>query len=746
MRQQVERRLKAALLLAIAAMVVAGVVTLRNSLALRQTTRLVSHTYEVLGTLASLRSRLLDAETSTRGFAITGQEGYLDPYQKAQASIDGLVVRLGELTSDNAEQQRRWQELRPSVAEQMAYRARLVDTVRTQGVQAAQQVVLGQAGRASMDDLRRRLSEFESAEMALLQGRQTESERRDRNALFLGAFLTVVVLAALGASFVLVRHYLADRERAEADGARFFSLSLDILVISSADGYFKRLSPAVTQTLGWSVEEMLGRPFLDFVHPDDVAATTREVERQVARGETVLNFENRYRHKDGSWRTLSWRSVPGREGLMFATARDVTEQRRVEAMRAEMDRRFRALFESLPGLYLVLLPDLTIVAVSDAYLAATLTERDRILGRGLFEVFPDNPADPEASGVSNLRASLDRVIETRASDTMPIQKYDISRPDGTFEERYWSPINSPLLGVDGRVEYLIHRVEDVTDFVRRNSAKESGEAASQSAVVERMEAEVFRSAEAVKAANLKLREANAEMEAFSYSVSHDLRAPLRHIQGFVELLTRDTQGQLSDKSQRFLRVISEAAREMSVLIDDLLSFSRMARAGMERTVVDLDALVLEVRSTLATEAEGRRVEWRVAKLPRVQGDPSMVRQVMVNLLQNALKYSRPRDPAIIEIRQTGEEEGQVVLVVRDNGVGFDPQYAHKLFGVFQRLHRADEFEGTGIGLASVRRIVARHGGRTWAEGAPGQGASIFFTLPGAREPQAADSNKTEATI
>ncbi|MBX7185791.1 MAG: CHASE3 domain-containing protein [Vicinamibacteria bacterium] len=743
MRERVERRLRAALLLALVAIAVASAVAVRNSFALREATSLVSHTYEVLGALASLRSALVDAETSTRGFAITGQEAYLEPYQKARGSIDPLMARLRDLTADNPEQQRRFQDLGPRVAEHMARRALLVDTVRARGAQAGQQLVLDQAGKPLMDELRLRLSEFESAELSLLQTRQAESEARDRNALLFGAILTVVVMAALGASFVLVRHYLAERERAEADGARFFSLSLDILVISSQDGHFKRLSPAVTSTLGWSVEEMLERPFLDFVHPDDVAATVAEVERQVVRGETVFNFENRYRHKDGSWRTLSWRSTPGRDGLMFATARDVTEQRRLEALRAEMDQRFRALFESLPGLYLVLLPDLTIVAVSDAYLTATLTERDRIIGRRLFEVFPDNPADPGASGVSNLKASLDRVIETRAADTMPIQKYDIAGPDGTFEERYWSPINSPVLGPDRRVEYLIHRVEDVTEFVRRNSARDKGDGAPDSALMERMEAEVYRSAEAAKAANLQLREANAEMEAFSYSVSHDLRAPLRHILGYVELLTRETEGKLSEKALRFLRIITQAGKEMSALIDDLLSFSRMARVGMEPSVVDLDALVRQVRAGLTDETQGRSVEWRVGPLPRVQGDPSMVRQVLVNLLHNALKYSRPRDPAIIEVRQSGEEEGQVIVTVNDNGVGFDSQYAHKLFGVFQRLHRADEFEGTGIGLANVRRIITRHGGRTWAEGALGQGASISFTLPRARESAAADASKAE---
>jgi light-regulated signal transduction histidine kinase (bacteriophytochrome) len=244
-----------------------------------------------------------------------------------------------------------------------------------------------------------------------------------------------------------------------------------------------------------------------------------------------------------------------------------------------------------------------------------------------------------------------------------------------------------------------------------------------------MQAEIFRSAEAARTANAQLKEANAEMEAFSYSVSHDLRAPLRHIQGYVEMLSRDAQGTLSEKSERFLRTIAEATTEMATLIDDLLSFSRMARMGMETSRVDLNSIADEVRRTVSAETPGRNLEWHLSETPEVMGDPSMLRQVLVNLFRNAVKYTRPRDPAVIEMKHVGLNAGRAVFVVSDNGVGFDPRYAHKLFGVFQRLHRAEEFEGTGIGLANVRRIIARHGGTTWAQGTLGEGASFYFTLP-----------------
>jgi PAS domain S-box-containing protein len=228
--------------------------------------------------------------------------------------------------------------------------------------------------------------------------------------------------------------------------------------------------------------------------------------------------------------------------------------------------------------------------------------------------------------------------------------------------------------------------------------------------------------------NVELAAANKELEAFSYSVSHDLRAPLRHMQGYVDMLAREAEGQLSDKGQRYMKTIADASKEMGVLIDDLLAFSRMGRAEMVETRVNLDSLVQDTLRDLEATMRERNIVWRISLLPAVQADPAMLKLAWTNLLGNAVKFTRPRNPAEIEIGSEGMEGERVIVFVRDNGVGFDPQYAHKLFGVFQRLHRADEFEGTGIGLANVRRIIARHGGRTWAEGKLNEGATFYFTL------------------
>lgn len=231
----------------------------------------------------------------------------------------------------------------------------------------------------------------------------------------------------------------------------------------------------------------------------------------------------------------------------------------------------------------------------------------------------------------------------------------------------------------------------------------------------------------------QLVRANKELEAFSYSVSHDLRAPLRHIEGYVDMLKRIAVGTLPPKGEHYLNTISAATVEMGKLIDDLLAFSRTSVETIQEERVPLPALVAEVQQRLQMTTGDRSIAWSIAALPTVIGDPAMLRQVFANLLDNAVKYTKNRTSAEIEIGVSGEEDGRCVIFVRDNGAGFDMHNYDRLFGVFQRLHGAEEFEGTGIGLATVRRIIDRHGGRTWARGEVDRGATFFVTLLAARD-------------
>ena len=542
---------------------------------------------------------------------------------------------------------------------------------------------------------------------------------------------------------------LTERKRAERrveQGREYAEGIVDTvrepLVILTADLRVNSVNRAYHEMFGTTAEQVVGRPWRELgagewaipalldalagIVPAQTRLDAFEVAIDFASiGRRVLLLNARRLHGEGSQATM-----------LLLALEDVTDRRRVEQMHLH----FRALFESLPGLYLVLTPDLVIVAVSDAYLKATMTARENILGRGIFEVFPDNPDDVTANGVTNLRASLNRVLRDGVPDTMAIQRYDVRRQDGVFEERFWSPVNSPVAGADGRVEYIIHRVEDVTEFVRQKSGVPAGEPPpgdrALRARMEQMEAEIYQRSQEVRQMMDRLRAANAELEAFSYSVSHDLRAPLRHIEGFSGMLEKHAAAALDERGTRYLKIIADSARRMGMLIDDLLTFARIGRAELHRVPVALDRLAEDVRQELSSGLDGRSIDWDVHPLPVVSADPNLLRQVFANLLGNAVKYTGRQAEARITLECVPDPEHpeEVVIAVRDNGAGFDMKYAAKLFGVFQRLHSASEFEGTGVGLANVRRIIQRHGGRTWAEGWPGKGAAFYFSLP--REPVA----------
>ena len=522
----------------------------------------------------------------------------------------------------------------------------------------------------------------------------------------------VLVRDSLGTptGFLEVNRDITERKRAEKEHDRFFKLSLDLLCTVGFDGYFKHINPAFEKTLGYTQKELLSLPFLDFVDEEDRAKTRAEMEN-LAKGGLTLNFENRYRCKDGSYKWLVWNSVPDPDsGLRYAVAHDITERKQTEQMLQQQAEELRVSRERLEFL----------IQGAELGLWYCNFPLDKIIFntrcRAHFGLSPD--ADVNFNLFYQLLHPDDRELTRQAVEysVNNAASYDVDyrtvAPDGRV--RWVRAIGKTFFDATGKPQRFDGITIDISD--RKLAQQEIRQ------LNETLE-------ERVKQRTAQLEAANKELESFSYSVSHDLRAPLRHIAGFADLLQkRLSSTEMDETSRRYFSIITETTKQAGQLIDDLLTFSRMGRTEMRSTIVDMNQLVQEVQRDLESEITKSQVRLAIELLPQVQGDPSMLRLAVHNLLENALKYTRTRPLAEIAVGSSINNE-QVVFFVRDNGIGFDMRYVHKIFGVFQRLHSDPQFEGTGVGLANVQRIIHRHGGHVWAEGELDHGATFYFALP-----------------
>jgi PAS domain S-box-containing protein len=494
------------------------------------------------------------------------------------------------------------------------------------------------------------------------------------------------------------------RRRAQQERDRFFSLTRDLLCVKGFDGRFKRVNPAWEKALGYTREEMLASPVLHFVHPDDREKTLAETAR-LAEGQEVVSFENRYRCKDGSYRWLLWSARPlVKERLIFGSARDLTERKQIEESLRQTEERSRSIIDSAYDAFISIDAGGRIIYWNRQAELMFDRTRGEVMGHFLHEtIMPDRFQEAHLQGIRHFHQTGEGPVLNKVVELVARRKNGDEFPVDVI---IW-----PLtLGKETSFHAFLR------DITGRKTA----------------EAQVLNlNAELKQRADL-LEIANKELESFSYSVSHDLRAPLRHIHGFVELLQKSPGLQAEPSSVRQMNIIAKAAKEMGRLIDDLLAFSRTGRAEMHPVEIDMKDMVDQIIQDRRMECRGRQVTWEIGPLSVASGDPGLLRLVWVNLLDNALKYTGRCASAKIEVGRLAPGDGsgrEAVFYVRDNGVGFDMQYASKLFGVFQRLHRAEDFEGTGIGLANVQRIIHRHGGRVWADAKVGSGATFSFSLP-----------------
>ncbi len=527
------------------------------------------------------------------------------------------------------------------------------------------------------------------------------------------AMLGTLVLVAFGA-FAFTRVTAPMLRRMEESEQRYravFEHSRVGKSLTAPDGRLLQVNRAFAEMLGYAVAELQQLEFARVTYPDDIAESRKCIRSLMAGERDDYHMEKRYLHRDGHivWtdvNTSLLRDGSGSPLYFITTVTDVSDR---EQARQELlaEKHFsEAMLASLPGVAYLFDETLRFRRWNTNFEAVTGHSHEEFAGLSPLDLFrgPDQARVAERIG---------EVFTTGQSSV----EAELVAKDGARIPYFFTGCQVEIEGE----QFLIGVGIDVTE--RRRAQRELAEFNVQ--LEQRIAERTRELAHTVE----QLEAANGELESFSYTVSHDLRAPLRAIDGFSRILLDEHAAELDPEAQRYLQLVRDNTKSMALLIDDLLAFSRLSRQAMHTEPVRLAELVSETWSDLEPEGDGRRIELAVGELPTVAGDPRLLKQVFVNLLGNAIKFTRTREVAHIEVGVQVLDDDTVVFV-RDNGVGFDMRYKDKLFGVFQRLHRADEFEGTGVGLATVARIVHRHGGRVRAEAEPDRGATFYLSFDG----------------
>ncbi len=478
--------------------------------------------------------------------------------------------------------------------------------------------------------------------------------------------------------------------------------SLDPLVTINKEGKITDVNQATEKATGISRDRLIGSDFCDYFTDPQKA---REGYQRVFEQGFVRDYLLAIRSTSGAvldvlYNGTVFKGAHGEVDGVFAAARDITERKRAEEALHRSESRYRSLVTATAQIVWTTNPDGEVVDDMPMWRAYTGMSRQEIAGAGWLEsLHPDD------------RSRTEQVWGKAWRNREPYDtEYRMRNRDGEY--RTFSVRGVPVLEDDGTVREWVGTCTDIT---QRKQAEEQVYLLN-----EQLE-------QRVKERTAQLQAANKELEAFTYSVSHDLRAPLRHISGFSKILSEEFSENLPPEAQHHVQRILEGTRRMGQLVDDLLNLGRVGRKELSLQVAGLRSIVDAVIESLKPEVGDRQVEWKISDLPYVECDTALMQQVLQNLLSNAVKFTRPRTQAVIEIGQE-QRDGEAVVYVRDNGVGFSMKYADKLFGVFQRLHRAEDFEGTGVGLATVQRIIQKHGGSIWAEAELDKGAAFYFTL------------------